>query len=501
MSKRNLDSILDSKNYSEVLMRINEDFYSKLRGTLIDSLNYRGENGLPYIFWDTLSIPQELATTLRETAFKVFDILSIGVKPLKETDSLMYMDPNLLSSDFEPWLMVDNLPLGDVRIDFAINPEAFTRSIEEGIGVNISDLKVIGWDSETTDFFWETYSGTALIAQEFDRTSINLTGKDYGQRHGQCYYEYLKKIATLKGINLNKEKLVLSYPGDPDLNFVNKTNLSILDRIGFYQSANRSTLTNPNLVEFLYFQDLVLDTQDFVPGVFSGQSLMDGGKEMLKLIHSFYPSRTLMNDINTSCIDQDEALLDTSMLFSRVWDMLLKNVIDNQLTLIPGVENAAINSTSFYAYLWGCAMNNTFDNATNELIRQLFLPTYTSDEKASFEGNWDHTTIIETPILPIEGSGSYVYTVNGSEYDVHFNSHTIDNQPNFQQWYDEAEKTYQKHQQLPQLEFDDATLNLVFSVWISNGTPCGILCRGHKDGEKEILDDYNQIWIPLTVQE
>ncbi len=487
-----LKAALNNPEKYSKLDQWSRQYYSQIPGGLAASLETRQDN--PYILWDTVQVTPQMCDAIRLAGHKIYTAIRAGLVPLMQSSELLYNEYGL-PEEYLPLGLADDVPLGDMRIDLSINAQAYYDSINKGSSILPEHIKAIEWNCETPSFMWESGSGQNLITDALGGKSPNLHGKDWTLQMGRDFTQYIEAICKARKIDPRTTPLYFAYPGDESNGFVHEDNLSFFERMGQYESASGYP------AKFRFFQDLILDADEIVKGMFDAQD-----NKMVKLLFSHLPYEMLIAENGIIALAQFPELIGESISPARYWDYLVKAILDKTVTKVPGTQAAYAQSKAFYAFLYESMLEGKWNEGSGEIadiIRTHLLPTACTPEFLHQYGLWLDKQVFEKPVYGREGAGIYAYKVDSQDPEkFEMVLDTFKQDPEVDEWYEDQNAIYQHEGELPKVKYEDGELTLMFTVYVSAlGQGCLIGCRAHANSELTAINPESGIWVPLEIKE
>jgi glutathionylspermidine synthase len=491
-SPKSLKECLNNPEKYAKLREWSEKYYQNVPGGLEGCLETR--EGNPYLLWDTAPITVQMADALRLAGHKTYTAIRAGLVALMQSSELLYNEYQM-PEDYLALGLADDVPIGDMRLDLSIDAQAYYDNINHGTPILPHHIKVIEWNSETPSFMWESGSGQNLITDALGGISPNLHGRDWSLQMGRDFTTYVEAICKARKIDPSKTPLYFSYPGDEASGFVHEDNLSFFERIGQYETASGYP------ARFRFFQDLILDADGLVEGMFDA---VDG--DPVKLLFSHFPYEMLIEEDGIIAFAQFPELVGESISPARYWDYFLQAILEKKVTKLPGTQAAYAQNKGFYAFLYESMLEGKWDEGDGEIaniIRTHLLPTFCTPEFAHEFGMWLGQRFYEKPIYGREGAGIYAFDTHPSDPEQFtMVMDTFKHDGEVDAWYEDQPAIYQHAGELPEIQYTDGKLTLMFTVYVSAlGQGCLLGCRGHAQSELTAINPESGIWVPLAIQE
>jgi glutathionylspermidine synthase len=455
-------SLVENSQKDNFLIELNQyypdlDIRSALEGKGSDSYN-------PYIVFDCFTISQDFVNKLRiagENAWKVMTACG----QVFQSSNIDVITEWGFPDDYVPQMLSNLILPTEMRFDIAVNPIALLTN-----NLSLEDFKVLEVNSATPSFWWETFVGNQAICEYFNKTCPNI---GLGLEHMHSMNQYVK---TLPSYSTHDPWYFCIPYLEEERNQFSEDTLNMNARMGFLEQLGVQT-------RFRYIEDLIFETD-----LSKSECLIDVQTgDMVKNLFLHYPSEWL--------IDEEGELYKGANIGEqgvvRPWDYFNNLILGNQLCKLPPIMADTIQNKGLLAFLWEASQEYRFDDTTTNLINTHFLPTYCFQDDAEeyLHDYW------EKPVYGREGAGIKRFK-NGSEI---YSSWMPESEVALHDYYLSMHAIYQEHSTLPTLKFSDATLSLMFTVYVdAYGRATGVGLRASSDSE--CINAYNGLWYPLCVE-
>lgn len=494
----NIDASLQECLYNpEKTKMLNKwtEFYPTIPGNLLDSIEPDTNN--PLMYWGTIPVRQQMVDIIRLTGFRVFGLIRSQLNEIKkqekEKDGSIWNAYNF-PRRFRELFLNDRVMLGEMRLDLIVNPKAYYESIVHNKPVCINDIWIIEWNTETPGFYAETYSLQALVNDYFSTTCPNFKdGLDWGMIHGKGNCDYYSAVCKASGLDPKSTQLTFTYPGTELTNYVQVENVDFAERMAQFQHFGYD-------VQFLYFQDLIIDAFQAVKGVYDGQIFEESKLQKISVLYSHFPTEFLMIEEFTSMVGEFCPDLFEGYEMTSVWEIFQNMILKGDVIRLPGSVSFVAQNKGFYAMIYDHYLNNQLNESDSKVVKDHFLPTFLTSEDAQEQESWYNQKIVKKPVNGRKGAGISIFNVDSlgnieSIIDTN-ESHT----PVINDWYQSQDTILQHYRELPKIQLNDATLSIMFTVYVSpTGQGCGVAARAYSLETVDVINEKNDIWVPLSV--
>jgi glutathionylspermidine synthase len=456
---KNLQQLLTTPAKTQFFEYLSAESYRNLPADLLTIFEGPPEQRRPYVIFDALPVSRNFCQTLRQAAecfWQVAIHTSQVFQFLPESEILDWGFP----PDYIPQILGINLPPTEMRLDVAVNPQAFALG-----QFSLQDFKVLEANAATPGFWAETFVLNELIVNHLGKACPN---HDFGRRQTQDWIDYLRQRTDYRH---RRDTLHFSFPFAGEHEDI----LSFDARMAYFQQLEGKA-------EFCYTEDFILETDPAQ----STRLINSKTQEPVKYLFLHYPNEWLLEDRGE--ILTDDALSAYAPI--RPWDYLQELTLNQQLCRLPPIASDIIQNKAFFAFLWEGVHRQRFDFTTSEMIKDLIPPTYCSIEEAH---EYEHFRVWEKPIYGREGAGVILWD---GEHEV-VNTYDPDFEDN--EWYQNMLAIFQADCPMPKYAFADAEIYLMFTVYLSAlGKATGIGCRAVPTA-KHAIDARYGLWYPLSL--
>lgn len=456
---KSLHTALSSRSKQQFFDRLSQEAYSNLPADVLTLFEGSGQTYRPYLVFDPLVVSPNFCQAIRKAA-EEFWALAISTaqifQNLTDVEILEWGYPE----DYIPQFLACNIPASEMRLDIAVNPTAFSQD-----QFCFSDFKMLEANAATPGFWAETFVFNTLIVEHFGYQCPN---KKSGEVQTQDFIQYLKK--SFPAYRHGKDVIYFSFPyagAHEDI-------LSFDARIGYFQQLGGKA-------QFLYTEDLVIET-DIAEDV--ALKTPDGDAVQYLFLH--YPNEWLVEDTGEITTTHNFSTIPAA----RPWDYLQQLVLERQLYRVPPIRSEIIQNKGFFAFLWEGVHSDRFDSETQHWIKSLIPQTYCTYEEAQ---SHHLGQVWEKPIYGREGAGIVLWQDNEAVID------TYDPAFDDEAWYKNMLAVYQENCPMPTYSFEDESVLLMFTVYLSaEGRATGLGCRAVPES-KRVIDARQGLWIPLAL--
>jgi glutathionylspermidine synthase len=458
---KQLSKILTSDTKSDFFRYLSTNFCSNLPADLLTIFEGNEEDRRPYIAFDTIQVSEHFCDTIR-TAAENFGILA---KAYSEIVSRLPIDEICdygLPEDYVPFVLGDVNPPCEMRLDIAVNPDAFSSG-----NFHLSDFKVIEANSATPGLWFETFELNQLVCDYFGKKCPN---KDLAEVQSKDFVSYLNLI-TKNNFDKKKDTLYLSFPYSGNHEDI----LSFYARQGYLEKLGIKC-------KFIYTSQIVIETDPMKDTV-----MCDDNGNIIKFLFVHYPNEWLISEEGDEVVSND-LISEPS---ARPWDYILQMVLNKKIIKLPPASSDVIQNKGLLALMWQGVINNSIDTDTAEMIQTLIPPTFCFQKEAEEFGL---NRFWEKPIYGREGAGVVLY----QDGEVLVDTYSDDFED--LEWYQNMPAIFQKDCPMPVIEYADTKLTLMFTVYLSaQGKATGISCRASKGLGETAIDSKNGIWYPISL--
>ncbi|MGG6263250.1 glutathionylspermidine synthase family protein [Leptolyngbya sp. AN10] len=455
-----LQEALVNKAKDQFFDRLSQEAYSDLPADVLTMFEGVKSERRPYLLFNPLNITPAFCRAIRQAAEQYWSLATSTAQIfqyLPESEILDWGYPE----DYIPQLLADNTAPCEMRLDIAVDPEAFKQD-----QFCLNDFKVLESNSSTPGFWAETFVFNELIANHF---GLQCPNKGMREAQTQDFIAYLKK--SFPTYIHGKDTVYFSFP------FVgaHEDILSFDARIGCFQKLGGKA-------QFIYSEELVIETD-----LTQDLSLKTPDGAGVKYLFLHYPNEWLIEDQGELVSDNDLSVIPAA----RPWDYLQQLVLEGKLYRVPPIRSEIIQNKSFGAFLWEGVRSNRFDFETTQLIKTLVPETYCTYDEAKSYGL---SQIWEKPTYGREGAGIILWENGESVVDT-YNPEFDDDE-----WYRQMLAIYQANCKMPTYEFEDERVLLMFTVYLSaGGRASGIGCRAVAES-KRVIDTQQGLWFPIALK-
>lgn len=317
---QNLADCLHSQAKRQFFDRLSIEAYADLPADILTLFEGPLQQRRPYIIFDVLPVSSGFCQAIRAAAEQFWQMATSTAEIfqfLPEAEILEWGYPE----DYIPQILACNTPPSEMRLDIAVNPEAFAKQ-----RFQLNDFKILEANAATPGFWAETFVLNELIANHLGHRCIN---QGMGKLQTQDFIAYLK--AAFPGYAHGRNTVYFSFPDAGDHEDI----VSFDARIGYFEQLGGKA-------RFLYTEDLILETD-----VAHQPALLTAEGEKVKYLFLHYPNEWLLEDGGD--IVTDDSLHTISA--ARPWDYLQQLVLENQLFRVPPIRSEIIQNKAFYAFL------------------------------------------------------------------------------------------------------------------------------------------------------
>jgi glutathionylspermidine synthase len=457
---KNLQDLLTTPDKDQFFVTLSKTGFANLGTDILTIFEGEPEARRPYIIFDTLTVSPAFCKSIREAAELFWSMATSTTKIfqfLSEAEILDWGFPE----DFIPQILANTSPPTEMRLDIAVNPQAYTSNF-----FNLTDFKILEANAATPGFWSETFVLNECINQHFQR---NCPNRGLAKVHSQDFISYLQKYAPK--YQHGRDTLYFSFPYAGEHEDI----LSFDARIGYFEQLGGKA-------KFRYVEDLIIETGDT-----QATTLYDAKDQTaIQYLFLHYPNEWLIEDPGAVVTDDSNYAISAA----RPWDYLQELVLKEQLYRVPPISAEIIQNKAFFAWLWEGVHRQRFDFETTRIIQDLIPKTYCTIEEAREQGL---SQIWEKPIYGREGAGIIRWD-NGEEavntYDPEFDD---------DDWYQNMLAIFQADCPMPVHHFADTEVILMFTVYLSaQGKATGIGCRSVAQ-QDQVIDARHGMWFPLSV--
>jgi glutathionylspermidine synthase len=456
---KSLHQALNSQSKKQFFDRLSQEAYFNLPADVLTLFEGSGQSDRPYLVFDLLVVSPSFCQAIRKAA-EAFWVLATSTSQifqnLTDVEILEWGYPE----DYIPQFLACNVPASEMRLDIAVNPRAFEQD-----QFQLSEFKVLEANAATPGFWAETFVLNTLIAEHFGYKCPN---KNLGQIQTQDFVQYLKQ--SFPAYRHGRDTVYFSFPYAG----LHEDILSFDARMGYFQQLGGKA-------KFLYTEDLVIET-DIAKDI----TLKTPEGAGVRYLFLHYPNEWLVEDSGEIINDNEFSTIPAA----RPWDYLQQLVLEGKLYRMPPIRSEIIQNKGFFAFLWEGIHSDRFDEETQHWIKELIPQTYCTYEEAKshrLEQVW------EKPIYGREGAGIVLWQNDEAVIDTYDPS--FDNET----WYKNMFAVYQENCQMPIHRFEDESLILMFTVYLSaEGRATGIGCRAVPETQR-VIDAKQGLWLPLAV--
>lgn len=456
---QSLKDALHRPSKTQFFDRLSQEAYFNLPADLLTMFEGRSAARRPYVVFNPLPISPSFCQAIRTAAEKFWALATSTAQIFQHLSEVEILDWGY-PEDYIPQFLASGISPAEMRLDIAVNPEAFMSDRFQG-----SDFKVLEANAATPGFWSETFVFNTLIAEHF---GFQCPNKKSGQQQTQDFIDYLQK--SFPAYRHGRDVLYFSFPyagAHEDI-------LSFDARMGYFQELGGKAV-------FFYTEDFAIET-DIAHEVTLKTPSGDG----VKYLFLHYPNEWLIEDIGE--ITNDSGL--NAIPAARPWDYLQQLELEGKLFRVPPIRSEIIQNKSFFAFLWDGVQSDRFDLETQREIETLIPQTYCTYDEAISSGL---TQIWEKPIYGREGAGIILWEDGEKIVD------TYDPGFNDDDWYKSMLAIFQQHCPMPVHAYSDEEVSLMFTVYISaTGQATGIGCRAIPVSDR-VIDAKKGLWIPLAV--
>ena len=461
-SVANLHEALVSKEKTQFFDYLSSEAYSNLPTDVLSM--FEGANDgdrRPYIIFDPLVVSSDFCKAIREAAETFWSLATSTGKVFRHLSESEILDWGY-SGDYIPQILAIDLPPTEMRIDVAVNPDAYWAN-----EFRLEDFKVLEANSATPGFWAETFVLNQLIAEKFGGECPN---KKMGASHAGDFILYLRTNFPEYVHGQDTVYFSFLYSGE------HEDILSFDARMGHFEQLGGKA-------KFMYVEDMALETDDA-----KETGLFDREGNPVKYLFLHYPNEWLIEEHGE--VFTDESL--NTIPAARPWDYLQEMVLGGRLFRVPPISSEIIQNKAFFAFLWSGVHLKRFDLETEKEIKALIPQTYCTIEEAREQ---ELDLIWEKPIYGREGAGIILWDSNLEEvtstYDLEFDD---------DDWYQNMLAIFQENCPMPTKAYDDKELTLMFTVYLSDlGQATGIGCRAIAKPSLAI-DAKEGLWQPLMIK-
>ncbi|MBD1851464.1 glutathionylspermidine synthase family protein [Leptolyngbya sp. FACHB-711] len=456
---KSLQDALSSQSKKQFFDRLSEEAYSNLPADVLTLFEGSDKDHRPYLVFDPLVVSSNFCQAIRKAAEEFWALSTSTAQIFQNLTDIEILEWGY-PEDYVPQFLACNTPALEMRLDIAVNPIAFSQG-----QFQLSDFKVLEANAATPGFWAETFVFNTLIAEHFGYQCPN---KHLGEVQTQDFVQYLKK--AFPSYRHGKDVVYFSFPyagAHEDI-------LSFDARIGYFQQLGGKA-------KFLYTEDLVIET-DIAKNV----ALKTPEGDVVQYLFLHYPNEWLVEDTGEMVSDHDFSTIPAA----RPWDYLQQLVLEHQLYRVPPIRSEVIQNKGFFAFLWEGVHSDRFDPDTQHWIKTLIPQTYCTYEEAK---SHQLGQVWEKPIYGREGAGIVLWEDNEAVIDTY--------DPSFddKDWYKNMLAVYQEDCPMPTYSFEDESLLLMFTVYLSStGRATGIGCRAVPQS-KRVIDAKQGLWIPVAL--
>jgi glutathionylspermidine synthase len=458
----NLSDSLHSQAKDQFFNYLSQEAYSNLPADLLTLLEGQKEERRPYIVFDSLKVNSAFCNAIRVAAEQFWSLSTSTAKIfqyLSESEILDWGYPE----DYIPQLLGSETPPSEMRLDMAVNPEAFKKGVYK-----LNDFKVLEANSATPGFWSETFVFNELIVNHL---GCHCPNSGLGESHTEDFIAYLK--TSFPSYSHGKDFVYFSFPYVGEHEDI----LSFDARMGHFERLGGKA-------KFLYTEEFIIET-DIAREVV----LKDPNGSEVKYLFLHYPNEWLLEDKGELSSFANSDLM--SIPAARPWDYFQQLVLEKKLYRIPPMSSEVIQNKAFYAFLWEGVHFDRFDPETQYLIKTLIPQTYCTYDEAKAQGL---SRVWEKPIYGREGAGIILWDKDEVVVDTY--------NPSFEDevWYKDMLAVYQEDCPMPIHEFEDEFIVLMFTVYLSaTGRATGIGCRAVPQS-KGAIDSKEGLWLPLHLE-